>query len=82
MLMAKLGFLKHGMSKRADVLCGRVVLSLCDNFDSSCLVRECRELEEPFGTDFTGDIVCRKTISLKVVKKLLYEEGKVGEMQR
>ena len=50
MLMAKLGFLKHVMSKGADDLCGRVVLSLCNNFDSSCLVRECTELEEPFGT--------------------------------
>ena len=40
MLMAKLGFLKHVMSKGADDLCGRVVLSLCDNFDSSCLAVE------------------------------------------
>ena len=48
MLMAKLDFLKHVISRGADDLCGRVVLSPCDNFqiDSSCLVRECRELED------------------------------------
>ena len=29
-LVAKLGFLKHVMSKGTDGLCGRIVLSLCD----------------------------------------------------
>ena len=43
---AKLGFLAR-LSKSPDDLCGRAVLSLCDDtVDSSCLVRECSELEE------------------------------------
>jgi hypothetical protein len=36
---------------------GSVLLALCDKIktqiDSICLVRECRELEECFGTHFT-----------------------------
>ena len=44
------------------------MLSLCDDFDSSCLVRECRELEEVYGTGFTDDIIDKKVCSLKEVK--------------
>ena len=33
----KLGFLVRVMGEDPDDLCGRVVLSLCDDFDSSCL---------------------------------------------
>ena len=43
-LVAKLGFLKHVLSKGTGDLCGRIVLFLCDDLDSSCLVWECREL--------------------------------------
>ena len=38
--MAKLGFLARVLSKDSDDLCGRAVLSLCDDFDLSCLVRD------------------------------------------
>ena len=82
MLVAKLYFLKHVMSKETDDLCGRIVLSLCDDFDSPCMVRECRELEEPFGTDFTADIIHNKELSLKIVKKILYEEDKNARLEK
>ena len=82
MLVAKLGFLKHVMSKGTDGLCGRIVLSMCDDFDSSRLVRKCRELEEPFGTDFTADIIHNKELSLKIVKKILYAEDKRARLEK
>ena len=37
-----------------DDLGGCAVLSLCDDFGESCLVRKCREHEGVFGTNFTG----------------------------
>jgi len=36
-----------------DCLSGSVVLALCGDVDYLCLVRECKELEEIFGTCFT-----------------------------
>ena len=33
-----------------------IVLSLYD-FEESCLIRECRELEDVFGIHFTGQIM-------------------------
>ena len=81
-LVAKLGCLVHVLSKGSDNLCGRAVLSLCDDFDSSCLVRECRELEEEFGTGLTDDIINRSTRSLKEVKKALHGEDKKRLLER
>ena len=81
-LVAKLGFLARVLSKDSDDLCGRAVLALCDDFDSSCLVRECRELEEEFGTGFTDDIINRSTRSLKEVKKMLHGQDKKRLLER
>ena len=49
-LVRKLGFLKRVMGRDADSLSGCVMLALCSEVDSMCLIRECRELEESFGT--------------------------------
>ena len=43
-LVRKLRFLKRMMDRDADRLSGSVVLALCNDVDSLCLVRECREL--------------------------------------
>ena len=59
-----------------------MVLSLCDDFDLSCLVQECRELEEEFGTGFTDDIINRSTRRLKDVKKALHGEDKKRLLER
>ena len=45
------------LKKWDDDLGGSVVLSLCDDFDEPCLVRKWRELENVFGTNFTGQIL-------------------------
>lgn len=41
-LVKKLGFLRRLMEGDPDSLCGSVVLPLCDEVESICLVRECR----------------------------------------
>ena len=46
-------------------LSGRTVLALSQNINSLCLVKECRELEEGFGTHFTDDILARREVHLK-----------------
>ena len=51
-LVRKLGFLKRVMGRDAGKLSGCVVLGLCSEVDLLCLVRECKELEESFGTGF------------------------------
>ena len=70
------------VAKGTDDLCGRIVLSLCDDLVSSFLVKECRELEEPFGTDFTADIIHNKELSPKIVKKILCEEDKNARLEK
>ena len=67
--VAKLGFLIQDLSKGSHDLCDRVVLSLCDDFDSLCLVHECRELEEVHSTGFTDAIVNKKVCSLNEIKR-------------
>ena len=37
-------------------LSGSVLLAMCDDVESICLVREFKEMEEHFGTNFTSDI--------------------------
>ena len=41
------------MAGDVDSLSGSVLLAMCDDVESICLVRECRELEKHFGTKFT-----------------------------
>ena len=48
--MTKLGFLLRVMESISGSFSGRVLEALCDNVESMCLVKECRELEESFGT--------------------------------
>ena len=50
-LVSKLGFLVRLLKKDGENLGGSVVLSLCNGFNESWLIRECRELEDAFGTN-------------------------------
>ena len=50
--------------KEIGWLSGRVVLALCDDIESMGLVRECRELEELFGTSYT-DVIHSRSDYLK-----------------
>ena len=52
---------------------------MCDDADSICLVRECRELEEHFGTHFTlNKIAC----SFKEMKKAVMDADKKTRRER
>ena len=50
LLVTKLGFLRRVMESSSGNFSGRVLEALCDDVESMCLVKECRELEESFGT--------------------------------
>ena len=58
--LRKLGFLQRVVRRNTDSLSGRVVLALCDDVDSLCLVRECRELDEWFGSSYTDVILSKQ----------------------
>ena len=55
----KLGFLMRVISIVGDMdsLSGSVLLAMRDDVESICLVRECRETEDHFDTQFTSDII-------------------------
>ena len=61
------------MAGETDSLSGSVLLALYDDTESICLVRECREMEEHFGTHLTSDIISRRyterRLSLKQIKR-------------
>ena len=42
------------MGSNSGSLSGRILEALCDDVESICLVRECRELEESFATQCVG----------------------------
>ena len=70
-LVRKLGFLKTVMDRDADCLSGSVVLALCSDVDSLCLVRECSDLEESFGAYFTEMITSKVGCRLKEMKNIV-----------
>ena len=72
----KLGLMRV-MAGGTDSLSGSILLALCDDVESICLVRECREMEEHFGTYFTSEIIKKETTcSLKEMKKIIIEADK------
>ena len=55
-----------------------ILLAMCDDAESICLMRECREMEECFGTHFTSDNIKKEiTCSLKKMKKIITEADKM-----
>ena len=47
---------------------------MCDDVESTCLVKECRELEEVLGTSFTDEILMGgEMVGMKEVKKIVKE---------
>ncbi len=68
LLIAKLHFLKRRTTKH-DGIGGEAMRALSDDVNSLCLVKECRELEEVFGTSYTDvflggvEDVCLREVS-------------------
>ena len=81
-LVRKLGFLKRVMERDIDSLSGCVVLALSKEVNSICLVRECRELEECFGTRFAEAILSKNACSLREIKKVIMEVDKTKILER
>ena len=73
LLLWKLGFLKRILSDGATGVGVAAVGTLVDDVGSLCLVEECRELEEKFGTHFTERILSGNAdqISRQDVKKVI-----------
>ena len=81
-LMRKLRFLKRVMDKDTDCLSGCVVMALCNEVDSICLVRECKELEEIFGTHFTESITSKNLCCLREMKKAIMKVDRRKLLER
>ena len=81
-LVRKLSFLRRVMACNTDSLSRSIELALCDDKESICLVRECREMEEFFGTNFMSDIINRDVCSLKEMKKAIIEVNRKTRMER
>jgi len=70
-LVRKPGFMKSVMDRGTDCLSGSVLLVLCNDVDSFCLVRECKELEGSFKKCFTEMITNNEGCSLMEMKKII-----------
>ena len=64
------------LKKGDDDLGSSAVLSLCDDLGESCLVRECRELEDVFETNFTGQIMSECSGDVRQIKTAIMKADK------
>ena len=67
--MRKLGFLKRVTESEVGSLGARAMEALCDDAESICLVKECRELEEAFGTHYSDTIMRRGGSTVREMKE-------------
>ena len=58
-------------------LSARVLEALCDDAESVCLVRECRELEESFGTRYVDSVMREGVVTIREMKELIYQRDKL-----
>ena len=72
-LIRKLSFLQRIVKSTPASLSGRALLALSDDTSSLCLVSECRELEEAFGTHFAEHIISSSAPSMREVKDVILE---------
>ena len=73
LLVRKLGFLKRIARDGATGVGAATTRSMVDDVASLCLVKECKELEEGFGTQFTDKMLDGDAdqINMKEVKKVI-----------
>ena len=43
---------------------------------TTCLVKECRELEEPFGTQHVNAVIRRNAAAAREMKEMIYQEDR------
>ena len=68
-----MSFLHRVANSNPFSLSGRTVLALSQDINSLCLVKECRELEEGFGTHFTDDILARREVHPKDIRATIHD---------
>lgn len=66
--MVKLGFLQHVVGSNCENLSARVLEALSDDVEYSCLVRECRELEESLKKLYTDSIMRGSAVAVREMK--------------
>ena len=76
LLVTKLGFLRQVMGSSSGSLSGRVLEELCDDVESMCLVRECMELEESFGTQCVDAIIRGRAAAAREIKEMIYKQDR------
>ena len=81
-LVRKLGFLHRVIVSNPVSMTGGVMLALCDDADSLCLVKECKELEEWFGSTFTDIILNKSLDSIREMKKEILQLDKKKRADR
>ena len=81
-LVRKLGFLHRVIVSNPVSLTGRVLLALCDDADSLCLVKVCKEQEEWFESIFTDIILSGSLSSIREMKKKILEIDKKKHADR
>ena len=82
LLVTKLGFLQRVMERDSGSLSGRVLEALCDDFESVCLVRECRELEESFETWYVDSIIGGSAATAREMKEEIFQRDRQKLLDR
>ena len=73
-LCQKLSFLQRLLVDEAVGVGTAAMKSLCDDMESLCLVKECRELEFTYGTRFTDDLLTdANCVSKRIIKRNIRE---------
>ena len=84
LLVTKLGFLRRVMESSSWSLSGQVLEAPCDDVESMCLVKECRKLEESFGTrhvSYHTAVIRGNAAAAKEMKETIYQQDgqKLGD---
>ena len=82
-VVRKLGFLKRQLAVGAVGVAAVAMRSLLDDPNSLCLVDECRELEEHFGTNYTDNILeGGDEVSMQEVKRVVKQADRVSKLEK
>jgi len=76
LLVKKLGFLQRLVSADGGTLGAETLRSMSDDIESLCLVRDCRELEETFGTHYDEILCDGDAVSLQEIKREVHKRDK------
>ena len=82
-VVRKFGFLKRQLAVGAVGVAAVAMRSLLDDPNSLCLVGECRELEEHFGTCFS-DVILEgdDEVSMHEVKRVIKQVDRVSKLEK